>query len=80
MSYGRNPNYIYSDGLEMHFNFTSVPEDAVNQLLYHLLLSHSRDDLKERLLIGRELLHEDGNSEFYIEREDKVIKMLMDIG
>lgn len=52
MSYGRNPNYIYSDGSEMHFNFKSIPEDAVNQLLYHLLLSHRREELKERLLNG----------------------------
>lgn len=79
MSYGRRPYYIYSDGENMSFDFTRVPEKIVNQFVYHVLLSHRRDDLKERLLEGRKLLHGDNGGDWYIDHEDSVIRKLMEL-
>ena len=55
MSYGRRPYYIYSDGEKMSFDcYGRIPEKVLNQFVYHVLLSHRRDDLKERLLEGKD--------------------------
>ncbi|MCM3109932.1 hypothetical protein [Lederbergia lenta] len=77
MSYGRRPQYIWSDGDSTFFGVTKVPEAEVNQFLYSLLLSHRRDDLSKRLLEGRKLIHDHNGADFYLEREDDVIKGLM---
>ena len=59
MSYGRNPNYIYSDGDYMHFNSELVSEYVLNAFLYKILLTDRRKELQERLVQGKESwLHE----------------------
>jgi hypothetical protein len=54
MSYGRNPNYIYSDGDYMHFNSEIVSEHVLNAFLYKILLTNCREELIERLVEGKE--------------------------
>lgn len=61
MSYGRNPYYIYTDGEYMVFDgIIRVPEEMINALLYKLLLKNRREELKERLIEGKqEWLYQD---------------------
>jgi hypothetical protein len=78
LSYGRQPYYIWSDGETMNIDHhLEIPEEAINQMLYHMLLSHRREELKKRLLEGRKLLHENVGSEFYTQWEDDVLKSLI---
>jgi hypothetical protein len=79
MSYGRSPHYIWSDNKNMRFDLIKVPETAINQMLYHMLLSHRREELKERLLQGRSYFVNGKNGDFYIDREDSVLRKLMDL-
>lgn len=53
MSYGRNPYYIYSDGINMNFDSIRVPEEIINAFLYKILLTNRRSELKERLIAGK---------------------------
>lgn len=78
MSYGRSPHYVYSDGKHMSFDFVRVPESAVNQFLYHVLLSHRREELTERLIDGRANFVNSGDGDWYMDREDSVIRRLME--
>lgn len=80
MSYGRRPHYIYSDGEYLRFGLTKVPEEEINQFLYHLLQDNRRDDLKERLLAGREtvLKNSEEHAEFYKSNEDAIFEELID--
>ena len=77
MSYGRNPHYIYSDDKDMYFDFEKIPETAINQMLYHMLLSHRREELKERLIDGRSNFVSASEGDFYIDKEDALIRRLM---
>lgn len=55
MSYGRNPHYIYSDGDEMNFSlYGAIPENVLNAFLYKILLTGRREELKQRLVQGKE--------------------------
>ena len=54
MSYGRNPNYIWSDGDYINFNTIRVPEEVINAFLFKVLLTNCREELKERLIQGKE--------------------------
>ena len=54
MSYGRNPNYIWSDGDYMNFNSIRVSEEVLNAFLYKVLLTNRREELRERLIRGKE--------------------------
>jgi hypothetical protein len=82
MSYGRHPYYIYSDGENMNFDFTRVPERIVNAWLYKILLSNRRDDLKERLAEGRAVWREahEGDTSYQAwmdEQEDGITRHLL---
>lgn len=80
MSYGRKPYYIWSDGETMNIDLhLGIPEQAINQMLYHMLLEHRRDELIERVSEGRKLLHDYNGVDFYIEREDEILKSLLKI-
>jgi len=81
MSYGRRPYYIWSDGKTMNIDtHLGIPEEAINQFLYKILLSHNREDLKERLLEGRALVgNGQGQDDWHTDREDSVIRKLMDL-
>lgn len=56
MSYERNPYYIWSDGENLHFDGVEIPESAINVFLYKLFLLNREEDLKNRLLHGKETL------------------------
>ena len=81
MSYGRNPYYIWSDGKTMNMDaYGRIPEEVINQLLYRLLLSNRREELKERLLEGRALVgNGQGQDDWHTDYEDSVIRKLMDL-
>ncbi len=54
MSYGRNPHYIYNNGEDTVFEaIHKVPNVLLNAFLYKILLTNRRDELKERLRLGK---------------------------
>ena len=53
MSYGRNPYYIYSDGVELYLDGVRVNEEVINAFLYQVLLKCRRDELGKRLKSGK---------------------------
>lgn len=52
MSYSRIP-YIYSNGKEMFMDGVYVDEDLINILLYDLHKSYRKDELEERIKLGK---------------------------
>lgn len=52
MSYSRIP-YIYSNGDEMFMDGQYVNEDLINILLYDLHKSYRKEELEERIELGR---------------------------
>ena len=52
MSYSRIP-YIYSNGNEMFMDGQYVNEDLINILLYDLHKSYRKDELEERIKLGK---------------------------
>lgn len=55
MSYGRNPHYIYSNGEELYLDGIYVREEIINAFLYSILLSNRREELRQRLLEGKQI-------------------------
>lgn len=52
MSYSRIP-YIYSNGNEMFIDGQYVNEDLINILLYDLHKAYRKEELEERIELGR---------------------------
>lgn len=58
MSYARpleTGHYIWSDGEELDFDGTKVPEEAVNVFLYKLY-KYRDEEFNERLKLGRQAI------------------------
>ncbi|MGL4573088.1 MAG: hypothetical protein ACRCVJ_18755 [Clostridium sp.] len=53
MSYSRIP-YIYSNGSEMFMDGQYVDEDVINILLYALHQEYRKEELEERIKLGKE--------------------------
>lgn len=53
MSYSRIP-YIYSNGNEMFVDGQYIEEDLINILLYELHKPYRKEELEERIKLGKE--------------------------
>ena len=56
MNFCKNPHYIYDNGNEVVFNSIPIPNEVINAFLYRLCLKDNRDELRKRLLDGKETL------------------------
>jgi hypothetical protein len=88
MSYGRSPYYIYDDVERdaIMFDFVPVPNKVVNAFLFKLLMVGRREELKERLLEGRDIWEtqyqklNDKWSQYWLNKNtDDLLKELMGV-
>lgn len=77
MSYGRDPHYIYNDGVEMYFDGVYVSEKVLNAWLYKVLLTNRRDELARRLQEGKAVWSDPETVEWAERLEDDTLRSLM---